>query len=66
MMSANVAAHSVARFGGGVLGSQLYRLGDFRLTGLFAMGIGLLAFVIMWMFIADHDDSSATIAETQS
>jgi predicted MFS family arabinose efflux permease len=59
MLSANVAAHALARFGGGVFGSQLYRLTDFKVTGLAAMAIGLLGFVIMWFFIVDHDHDEA-------
>ena len=61
MMSATVASHALARFGGGILGSQAYRLADFTVAGVLAMSIGLLAFVIMWRFIADHDASSSTI-----
>jgi hypothetical protein len=61
MLSGNVAAHALARFTGGIVGSQIYLVSDFKLTGIAAGMMGLVAFVIMWRFISDYYDSSNTM-----
>lgn len=60
MMSSNIAAQAIGRFVGAFLGGSLYRLGGFELSGAIAMGIGMIAVVIMWRLVREHQPSSST------
>lgn len=57
MLSTNVAAHSVGRFLGGIFGANIYAAGDFGINGIFSLVAGLLATLILWRFVAEHQSS---------
>lgn len=58
MMSSNVAAHSLGRLLGGLLGGIIYGLADdFRLSGIAALIIGLLAVFCLYRFVPELVDN---------
>lgn len=57
MMSSNVAAQATGRFGGAFLGASLYSAMGFGVVGGVAMGIGLLALLIMMGLIQENTES---------
>ncbi len=63
MMSASIAGYSIARFTGGLLGSQIYAWGQFEAIGITAAVICLTSLVVMWGFIHENH-SSSTIGVT--
>lgn len=64
MMSANNTAHALGRMGGAALGGAIYATsGNFVLTGAIALGIGLVAFVMMWVAISEHSPKKGISAE---
>lgn len=59
MMSSNVAAHSLGRLGGALIGGVLYQAsGNFIVVGLVALVTGLAAAFILWRFIAEQADEA--------
>jgi predicted MFS family arabinose efflux permease len=53
MMSSNVAAHSIGRFTGAFIGGIIYEVGGFKAVGFGAMLVGLMGFMLMWLFIVE-------------
>lgn len=58
MLSSAVAATSIARFSGGIIGGQLYERGNFTTIGLAAAALTLAAVVVMGLFVHENHSSS--------
>jgi predicted MFS family arabinose efflux permease len=55
MLSANVAAISIGRAVGTLLGGWMFRTAGYSLNGTVAMILNLIAVVLIWRFVFDHE-----------